>query len=252
MKHLAATAFMAAEFGACVAVFTPIMGASWLAHRGDPTQRIPGRWMRRLGRTISTLSPLWSFDVAGTPPADVKTRPYVVIANHQSNADPFLLSSLPWDMRWVQKAELYKMPVIGMVFRFSGDVVIRRGEAASVRSMMDACRAAIDAGISVMIFPEGKRSKTGELLPFRDGAFQLAVDTGTPVLPVAISGTRDCLLKGPPWVGRAKATATILEPIEPAPAARNPVAELRDRSRESIARALGLEVKKPEQCAAVA
>ena len=59
MRHLAATAFMAAEFGACVAVFTPIMGASWLAHRGDPTQRAPGRWMRRLGRTIATLSPLW-------------------------------------------------------------------------------------------------------------------------------------------------------------------------------------------------
>lgn len=237
MQRTAATVLTALEFGACVAAVTPIMAASWYRHRGDPTQRAPGRWMRRLGRMTSTLSPLWTFRVDGEAPADVRHRPYVVVSNHESNADPFLLSSLPWDMRWVQKEELRKMPLLGMTFKYSGDITIRRGDADSVRAMMEECRRALESGISVMIFPEGTRSKTGELLPFRDGAFRLAVETGVPILPIAIAGTRDCLLKGAPWVGRAHAIARILEPLEPGGGA-DAVARLRDHTRERIAGAL--------------
>ena len=67
--------------------------------------------MRRLGRTTSRLTPLWKFEVEGERPADIDTRPYVVVANHESQADPFLLSFLPFDMRWVAKQELFEPPV---------------------------------------------------------------------------------------------------------------------------------------------
>ncbi|NUP06949.1 MAG: 1-acyl-sn-glycerol-3-phosphate acyltransferase [Polyangiaceae bacterium] len=238
MKEAVRSLFTAIEFGAVVTTMTPVMGLTWLRDRDDPTQRAPGRWMRRIGRTASRLSPLWDFDVDGTPPADIGHRPYVVIANHESVADPFLLSFLPWDMRWVAKEELFRMPLLGWTFRFSGDIPLRRGEGDSVRTMMTECRRALAAGISVMIFPEGKRSKAGTLLPFRDGAFSLAIEAGVPILPVVIAGTRDCLIDGPPWIMRARARARVLAPIETATMTTTDVPALRDHARTTIAAGL--------------
>lgn len=238
MKHAAETAFTLLEFGACCAVFTPIMGMSWLRHRGDPTQRVPGRWMRRLGKTTSALCPLWRFRTEGEAPADIAHRAYVVVANHESNADPFLLSWLPWDMRWVAKEELFQMPVLGWTFKFSGDIPLRRGDGESVRATMDACRDSLRSGISIMMFPEGTRSKTGELLPFKDGAFRLAIEAGVPVLPVAIEGTKSCLAKGSKSLGKADAAARVLSPISTAGMTMDDVAVLRERARDAIQAAL--------------
>lgn len=223
-----------AEFGVCLAGFLPMMGLSHLRHRGDPTQRQPGRWMRRLGRTTSALTPLWQFTVEGTPPPDIDHKGYVVVSNHASQADPFLLSWLPWDMRWVAKQELYDQPVIGWAMKLSGDIPIRRGDRESVVHMMDECERTIAAGMSVMLFPEGTRSKDDTLLPFKDGAFELAIASGAPVLPVAIHGTRDCRPKHSKWFGAARATARILAPIRPTRQGAEGVAELRDAARAAI------------------
>ena len=190
-KHALAGLYTYAEFAVCVTAFLPIMAVSSLRHRSDPTQRAPGRWMRRLGRTTSRLTPLWSFDIDGTPPADIGHAGYVVVANHESQADPFLLSWLPFDMRWVAKEELFKPPVIGWAMRWGGDIPLRRGQAESVRAMMDECARSLAAGISIMMFPEGTRSRDGELLPFKDGAFSLAIRAQVPVLPIALAGTRE-------------------------------------------------------------
>ncbi len=236
MKHAALGLYTYVEFGVTVAAFLPLMGLAWRRHRGDPTQRVPGQWMRRLGRTSSSLTPLWKFGVEGEAPADISHKPYVVVANHESTADPFLLSYLPWDMRWVAKEELFKMPVLGWAFKWSGDIPLRRGDKASVGLTMDACKEAIQGGISIMMFPEGTRSKTGELLPFKDGAFRLAIEMGVPVLPVAIHGTRDCLRKGSRWLGNATAKARVLEPIPTAGMTMDDMAALRDEARAVIQR----------------
>jgi 1-acyl-sn-glycerol-3-phosphate acyltransferase len=226
------------EFGALVVAFMPPMAAAWYRHRGDPTQRVPGRWMRRLGRSIANFTPLWHFRVEGEPPPDVHSSPYVVVANHESNADPVLLSFLPWDMRWIAKEELFKLPVIGMMLKFGGDIPLRRGSRDSVRQMFDECRRTLDAGMSVMMFPEGTRSRDGELLPFKDGAFELAVAAGVPVLPVAITGTRACMPKGSPWLGRAEAVARVLAPVPTEGLGRDDVPALRDRVRGELIAAL--------------
>lgn len=238
MSEVALGLYTYAEFGAVVATFAPIMGLSWLRHRGDPTQRLPGRWMRRLGWTASSLTPIWRFSVKGEAPPDILTRPYVVVSNHESTADPFLLCSLPWDMRWVAKQELFDTPVIGWVFKFSGDIPLRRGEGDSVRQMMDVCKSALAAGIPIMMFPEGTRSKTGELLPFRDGAFRLAIEAGVPILPLALAGTRDCRPKGSKWFGRANAAVRVLDPIPTKGFGPDDVPRLRDRARGVIEAAL--------------
>ena len=117
-----------AEFAAIVGVFLPLMRRAYYAHRDDPTQRVPGQWMRRFGRTASKLSPIWRFSVEGEAPADIATKAYVVVANHESTADPFLLTYLPWDMRWVAKEELFKPPMVGWAMRWGGDIPLRRGD----------------------------------------------------------------------------------------------------------------------------
>lgn len=240
------------EFGACALAFLPVMGAAWHLHRGDPTQRVPGQWMRRFGRTTTRLSPLWRFSVRGHSPPDIHRRGYVVVSNHESTADPFLLSFLPWDMRWVAKEELFRIPIIGRMMKYGGDIPLRRGEKDSVREMLDECRRTLDLGMSVMIFPEGTRSPDGRLLPFKRGAFDLAIAAGAPVLPIAIDGTRACRPKGSRWFGKASATATVLEPIETRGMAPSDSPDLAARVRERIARALGRDVAPAEASVAQA
>ena len=202
-----------AEFGACMAMFLPVMGAAHLLHRGDPGKRVPGQWMRRFGRVTTALSPIWKFSVEGNKPPDIDTESYVVVSNHQSNADPFLLSELPWDMRWISKEELFKLPLLGWMMKAGGDIALKRGDRASVEKMFEACRQTLQAGVSVMIFPEGTRSKDGKLQAFKDGAFQLAIETQRPMLPMAVYGTRSCLPKGSRWLGDATAVVKVLEPV---------------------------------------
>ena len=89
-----------------------------------------------------------------------------------------------------------------------------------------------------MMFPEGTRSKDGNLLPFKDGAFHLAIKAGVPVLPIAIAGTREMRPKGSKWFGKAHACAKILDPIPTTGMSAGDVAKLRDRTRDTISGAL--------------
>ncbi|MEB2313343.1 MAG: lysophospholipid acyltransferase family protein [Sorangiineae bacterium] len=231
-------------FGAAVA-FLPAMGASHLRHRGDVTQRAPGRWMRRFGRVTSRLTPVWRFSVDGPTPPHILERAYVVVANHESTADPFLLSFLPWDMRWVAKEELFKLPLLGWLMQFGGDIPIRRGARESVEEMLDECRRTLAAGMPIMMFPEGTRSPDGRLLPFKPGAFQLAIEAGVPIVPVALAGTRHCRPKGSRWFGKARAHARVLEPISTAGMGPADIERLAEMTRRQIAEAL------PAVCEAV-
>lgn len=237
-KHAILGLYTYAQFAACLAAFLPVMAASSLRHRDDPTQRNPGRWMRRLGRTTSRLQPLWTFDIEGSAPEGIDKRGFVVVANHESTADPFLLSWLPFDMRWVAKAELFKPPVVGWAMKWGGDIPLRRGEGESVRAMMDECERALAGGISVMMFPEGTRSSDGNLLPFKDGAFALAIRAQVPVLPIALAGTKEMRPKHSKWFGKAHARARILAPIETRGLGLSDVARLRDQARSTIQAAL--------------
>lgn len=227
-----------AEFLGCALGFYPIMALSHLRHRGEPTQRVPGQWMRRFGRVTSRLTPVWQFSVDGEPPEDILRRGYVVIANHESTADPFLLSFLPWDMRWVAKEEIFKLPLLGGLMRFCGDIPLKRGCRESVERMIAECEKTLRAGLPVMIFPEGTRSPDGNMLPFKNGAFDLAIAAQVPVLPVALAGTRNCRPKGSKWFGQARAHARVLEPIATEGLGPADLESLKQRARERIERAL--------------
>jgi 1-acyl-sn-glycerol-3-phosphate acyltransferase len=223
-----------AEFFLLAFLFTPLLVLVAIVHRRDPVRRVRGRWMRRFGRTASRLTPIWRFSVEGPAPADIASRAYVVVSNHESTADPFLLSFVPWDMRWVAKEELFRLPLIGWMLRAGGDIPLRRGDRESVEAMLRACRETLAGGMPVMLFPEGTRSGTGELLPFRDGAFELAISAGVPVLPIALTGTRACRPKGSWWFGEARAVARVLEPVPTEGMALADLPALRERVRDRI------------------
>jgi 1-acyl-sn-glycerol-3-phosphate acyltransferase len=236
LRDLAAEAYTYVGFSAVLTATLPFVAASHVRHKGE-LPRMPGRWVRRAGRATATLTPLWDFTIEGTPPADVRARAYVVVANHLSLADPFLLSALPWDMQWVAKEELLRLPLIGWIMRLGGDVSLKRGSGESVRAMFEQCRRALDGGLSVMLFPEGTRATKSGVQPFKDGAFELAIERGVPILPIAIAGTEQCMRKGSGRLGRATAIARILDHEETKGLSATDLPALRDRTRERIASA---------------
>lgn len=244
MRRLLLFLWAVLEFFVVALALTPVFAVVALAAGDrDPTRRARGRVMRFLGRSSSQLSLIWRFSVAGAAPADASRpgpggRGYVVVSNHVSMADIYLLSHLPFDMRFIAKEELFRLPFIGMLLRLGGDIPLKRKDGGSIRAAMAELRATLAAGMSVMIFPEGTRTRDGKLLPFKDGAFQLAIEAQAPVLPVFLAGTRDCIPADKLILGEARAVATILEPIETAGMTSDDAGRLRDLARERIAAAV--------------
>ncbi len=154
----------------------------------DRNRAVPGRFLRFVGVAISKTFPPWRLGVEGTWPGG---GPFVVVANHQSMLDILLLSRLPREMKWVAKEELFRIPWVGTMLRMSGDIAIRRGDPESGGEALARAKAYLANGMNVMIFPEGTRSKTAKLLPFKSGAFRLAIEAGVPILPIVVNGSAD-------------------------------------------------------------
>jgi 1-acyl-sn-glycerol-3-phosphate acyltransferase len=116
--------------------------------------------------------------------------PAVIVANHQSNVDIWaLLCVVPQSARFVAKAELFRIPVFGWALAGSGFVPIDRANHTQARRSLDDAAGLLREGHSLVLFPEGSRSRDGTLGPFKKGAFHLALGAGVPVVPVAISGS---------------------------------------------------------------
>ena len=185
---------------------------------------------------MATLNPLWRFRYSGTLPANPR-RPFVVVSNHESFADILLISHLPWEMKWLSKAELFRIPIMGWMMWMAGDIPVKRGFGPSAAEAWSAAGRPWHAAVSVMIFPEGTRSRTAELLPFKDGAFRLAIEAGVPILPLAVSGTRTALPKNNWRFGRSVAEVRVLEPVETTGLTLEDVPALKARVRDMIVRA---------------
>jgi 1-acyl-sn-glycerol-3-phosphate acyltransferase len=183
-----------------------------------------------IGRTIVRINPFWRVRVLGNPAAPEGT--FVVCVNHQSNADIFCLSFVKRNRwRWLAKRSLLRVPVFGWIMQLGGHVPVNRGERASGEEALARCREWLERGVSVGFFPEGTRSETGDIKEFKMGAFKLAVDAQLPVLPIAITGTRDALPKHG-WVMRERANVRI-RVLEPIPAGTD-INALRDRVRAKL------------------
>jgi 1-acyl-sn-glycerol-3-phosphate acyltransferase len=203
----------------------------------DPSRYHAGLLFRKVPVVHQKLNPLWKFTVSGDIP-DNPRNPYVVVANHESFVDILLISHLPFEMKWMSKSEFFKIPFVGWAMRLADDIRLERGDKQSGVDALLECRDRLDKKVSVMIFPEGTRSKSGELQEFKDGAFRLAIDAGVPILPLAVLGTRDALIKHDWRFGTSRAEVRVLDTIPTDGLTQDDVADLRDRAHAQIAAAL--------------
>ena len=121
----------------------------------------------------------------------VPGQAYVFAANHRSNFDIFaLVSVLPGRFLWVAKKSLFHIPILGQALSRMGSIPVDRDNLRSAVQSLDRATAIVKRGVSLLIFPEGTRATTRELLPFKKGVFIMAIKAGQPIVPVSISGTR--------------------------------------------------------------
>ena len=169
-------------------------------------------------------------------------RAAVYCVNHASNVEPpilyMALAELHPRLRILYKAQIHKLPVLGRAFDMAGFVPIeRRSPRRSMQAILQAA-AAVRAGNSFLVFPEGTRSRTGELQPFKPGVFLIAARAGAPLVPVAIQGTRAAMRKGSPLVRPVTVSVRIGAPIESAGEDGEGETTLMERTRAAVAELL--------------
>jgi 1-acyl-sn-glycerol-3-phosphate acyltransferase len=149
-----------------------------------------------------------------------RARAAVYAVNHTSNVEPPILFDTLHELfprlRVLYKAELRRLPVLVRAFDLAGFVPLDRANREQSLPAIDRAAEALREGNSFLIFPEGTRSRTGELLPFKKGGFIMAIKAGAPVVPVAIKGARDALRKGSLVIRPVTVTVRIGAPVETA------------------------------------
>jgi len=201
----------------------------------DPQRRRTGRWFRLLGTSLARVNP-WRIHISGAEHLDPR-QAYVIVSNHQSLADIPLLSHLRIDAKWMAKSELFKTPPLGWMLRMAGDVPVNRRDRRKGAMALLQCARYLRQGLSVVCFPEGTRSTDGEVLPFTEGPFQLAIREGAPVLPLVVEGSGNALPRGS-WI--FEGTRDIwLRVLEAVPVKGCQSGALRDAVRQKIVEELG-------------
>lgn len=158
-------------------------------------------------------------------------RAAVFCANHQSNVDPpVLFRAVHPRLRVLYKQEIDQIPVLARAFRMAGFIPIDRHNKEAAKGSIDKGAASLRAGHSFLIFPEGTRGKTDELLPFKKGGFRMAIKAVAPIVPVAISGGRAAMVKGSMIIRPVTLTVRIGTPVE----TRGVDVEDRDRLIENV------------------
>jgi len=181
---------------------------SFFSRTGNPVHiiaRIWGRGILFVSRIKVTVNGLANID---------PSQSYIFMSNHQSNFDiPVLLAYLPVQFRWLAKAELFKIPIFGRAMRGAGYVKIDRfNQASAFESISEAARK-MKNGVSVMIFPEGTRSRNGNIRPFKKGGFIMAVDSKVPIVPVILQGTWTIMDKSSLRINTGEVSLNIETPI---------------------------------------
>lgn len=219
--------------GLLIVIWLPLLALRRLFDR-DPVRYHTGFLFRRLGKVMTAVNPSWKLHITGETITDPR-RPYVVVCDHQSLADIPLISNLPWEMKWMGKAELFHLPIIGWMMQLSGDIPVDRGSARSGVMAFAKARQYLEQKCSVMMFPEGTRTLDGRVRPFNDGAFHLAIRSKVPILPMVIEGSRNCIPKNSWMFGEpSDVYLKVLPVIETANLTVKDVPRVRDSVRAAI------------------
>jgi 1-acyl-sn-glycerol-3-phosphate acyltransferase len=216
---------------------------------------IPSGFIDRTGDLVLKLARLWSRGVLGSAGVRLQVRshakldprqPYVVMANHSSSVDIWaVFLAVPVPLRFIAKKQLGQIPLFGWAMRAGRFIFIDRQNAASARRSIAEAANRIREGRSVVIFPEGTRTRDGRLGPFKKGGFHLAINSGAEIVPVAIRGSRDVMPRGSLFIRAGAVAIEIGAPIPTTGVTTADRAALIQKVRARIAEMLG-ETLSPE------
>ena len=181
----------------------------------DKRLRLLHRFTSFWGSLYIRCNPVWSLETHGRENIPSVDAPCIIVANHQSFADIFVLFRLRLHYKWVSKRENFRAPFIGWNMTLNRYIPITRGTTKGNLQMMRACEEALKQGNSLMMFPEGTRSPDGTMRAFKDGAFELALRARCPILPIVIEGTAQALSKGGLLLGWSRHILVTILPALP-------------------------------------
>jgi 1-acyl-sn-glycerol-3-phosphate acyltransferase len=223
-------------------IWVPVMALVRLFDRGPLALRT-GRSLRLLGRLLIRVH-LQKLHIRGFENIG-RSGPYIIVANHQSLIDIPLVSYIPLDTKCMARADLFRIPWVGWTLRMSREISIDRKDPRNAARAMRHCVKVLRAGCSVLIYAEGTRSPDGNLLPFSEGPFQLAIREKIPVLPVVIDGTGRNLGKNDLLFQRTHPMSLrILKPVPVEGWGVKQAGDLRDFVRDTMAAEL---LRSPER-----
>ena len=195
------------------------------------------RWVHECSRCICILlygiPPFMRRTIDGLENIE-KGKPYVMVMNHNSGFDIFAAYKIPLNFRWVSKREVFKVPFMGWLLPIHGDIPIERGNAsAAMAKVIKDGKLWLGRGASIAIFPEGTRSKTGEMGRFKAGAFNLASEASVDILPIVMTGTNE-MFKGWKINWRNRTAIRVMPAIKAETVAATDTKELMLQVRESM------------------
>lgn len=199
-----------------IVVFFPVTFLIWIFTLPfDKNRKVIHRLLNRQSKILVGLTPIWKLIIEGKENVS-GNAPYVIISNHQSILDILFINCLCYDLKWVSKVENLKVPFVGWYLRMADYIIINRGNPDSKEQMMEKSMRSLMRGISVMMFPEGTRSVTGDIGFFKRGAFQMAIDAGVPILPIVLDGSGEALPKhGLVFTTGHRVKLKVFEPVNP-------------------------------------
>jgi 1-acyl-sn-glycerol-3-phosphate acyltransferase len=172
----------------------------------------------------------------GVPPPPAE-QSYVFASNHQSTYDiPVLFWTMPHQLRIIAKASLGSFPFLGWHLRRAGHLLVDRDNPGA--GVLKKMRRMIGQGASLIVFPEGTRSRTGRVARFKGGVFLLAIESGLPIVPISVSGSRHVMLKGRLMTEPGDVDVTVHEPIPTVGLTREDARALADRVQAVVASAV--------------
>lgn len=195
-------------------IITPVFLLVWLATFWWDRRRVAAHFMGTFWAWhYQSLIPYWKLHLEGREKIPWK-RPVVLVANHRSLVDIVALYKLRRPFKWTSKTENFRLPFVGMVLSLTNSVRINRESLRSGLRFVSNAEKEMRKGSSIVIFPEGTRSKTREMRPFKEGAFLLARKMECGIIPIVHTGTENTFNKGS-WVlkGRARIFIRVLDEI---------------------------------------
>jgi 1-acyl-sn-glycerol-3-phosphate acyltransferase len=228
----------------CIIIATLVLGFfALITYPFDRKGRVAHHYARLWGK-VALLANRVKVKVEGMERLNGK-GPYIFMSNHQGSYDIFtLLGHLPYQFKWLAKKELFSIPFFGWAMAAAGYISIdREGTRETVEAMNEAAQK-IREGMSVVIFPEGSRSPDGSVQPFKKGGFTLAIKSKVPIVPIAISGSRDIMPKDKLTATPGEIRMFIDHPIETQDCSSKDREPLMKKVRETISKNFKLISKK--------